>query len=362
MNVSFHGLDRQYINLKDELLEATDNVLSSGRLMSGKHTEEFEDWLAKKNNRKYAITCHSGTQALELIAAYWYEVFKTYVAQPLAYIPTFTFPATVNAFINTGWDIELVDCNKYGKSSFKSGDNGKNMYVMVGLYGAPTRDYTHYWRTAQSSNHIIIEDAAQHWLSDGCKRHSHAAAISFDPTKNLPSSGNGGAIITSDDTFASWARSYRQHGDYTEGFPGTNSRMSETDCAHLLVRAQYIEEWQLRRQEIATAYNNGFKEHKQVTSLIKDDEVKYHACQKYVINIDYRDEVKEALALDGIQCKVHYSSPLHEHRMYRNYSDLDMLSKATVLSRRVLSLPIFPELTDEEVKYIIKRVRFHTSV
>jgi dTDP-4-amino-4,6-dideoxygalactose transaminase len=233
---------------------------------------------------------------------------------------------------------------------------------MVGLYGAPTRDYTHYWRTAQSSNHIIIEDAAQHWLSENCKRHSHAAAISFDPTKNLPSSGNGGAIITSDDNFAQWARAHRQHGSLHESITGTNSRMSETDCAHLLVRAQYIDEWQARRREIATMYNNGFKEHKNVTCLIRDTEIKDHACQKYVINIDYRDEVLENLILDGIQCKVHYNRPLHEYKMYSNYSDLDMLSKATVLSRRVLSLPIYPELTDEEVKYIIKRVRFHTSV
>jgi dTDP-4-amino-4,6-dideoxygalactose transaminase len=362
MNIPFFGLDRQYANLKEELLKATDHVLASGQLMNGPYTSEFELWLAQKNKRKYAITCHSGTQALEIIAAYWYEVFKTYVAQPLAYIPSFTFPATVNAFINTGWDIELVDCNKYGKSSFKSGDNGKNLYVMVGLYGAPTRDYTHYWRTAQSSNHIIIEDAAQHWLSDNCKRHSHAAAISFDPTKNLPSSGNGGAIITSDDNFAKWARSYRQHGNLDENITGINSRMSETDCAHMLVRAQHIDEWQTRRQEIATMYNKGFSKHKNVSTLIKNSELKDHACQKYVINIDYRDEVLEGLKQDGIECKVHYQRPLHEYKMYENYSNLDMLSKATVLSRRVLSLPMYPELSNKEVKYIIKRVRFHTSV
>jgi dTDP-4-amino-4,6-dideoxygalactose transaminase len=143
---------------------------------------------------------------------------------------------------------------------------------------------------------------------------------------------------------------------------GTNSRMSETDCAHLLVRAKYLDEWQERRKEIVTKYNSAFNKAKKIIPLIRDKEIAHHACQKYVININDRDDVLEGISQDGIECKVHYPKPLHEIELYDKYSGLDMLSKATVLSRRVLSLPLYPELTDAEVKYVIKRVLFHTSV
>ena len=353
MEVPFFGLDRQYSTIGHELLEATDKVLSSGRLMSGKYTEEFEDWLAKKNHSKHAIVCHSGTNALEIIAKYWWNTFLVEARPPIVYLPTLTFPATANAFINTGWDVRLIDSNKYGQSLHKHEFNKKEFHVYVGLYGAPIVPHS-------LTSDVIIEDGAQHWLSNDCERYGHATAISFDPTKNLPSSGNGGAIVTNDTRLNDWVREYQNHGKPSHKSVGTNSRMSELDCSHLLVRKNYLYKWQARRREIVEMYNDAFNGTK-VESLINTHSIKKHACHKYVITVDNRDELHSKLHYDNIQCKIHYETPLHETSCFRNLSNLDMLSKASILSRKVLSLPLFPELTNDEVNYVIDRVLCHTS-
>ena len=110
MKIPHFGLQRQYKNLKDELLDATDRALSTGQLVSGKYTKEFESWLAVKTKTKYAITVHSGSQALEIIARHklaWHYTDNKHV--PIIKLPNLTYPATLNAFINTGWKVELVD-------------------------------------------------------------------------------------------------------------------------------------------------------------------------------------------------------------------------------------------------------------
>jgi dTDP-4-amino-4,6-dideoxygalactose transaminase len=353
MNVPFFGLDRQYNNLKTELLEATEDVLSSGRLMSGKHTEKFEDWLAKKNDSKHAIVCHSGTNALEIIAKYWWNNSLAISRPPIVYVPTLTFPATANAFINTGWDVRLVDSNKYGQGVHKHEFDTQEFHVYVGLYGAPIVPHS-------ITTDNIIEDGAQHWLSNNCEKYGHSTAISFDPTKNLPSSGNGGAIVTNDDSLNKWIREYQNHGKPFHISAGTNSRMSELDCSHLLVRTKYIDRWQERRRNIVRMYNNAFRG-TSVESVIHDNNIILHACHKYVVVVNNRDSLYAKLHSKNIDCKIHYEKPLHEISCFRNLSDLDMLSKASILSRKVISLPLFPELTDTEVNYVIDQVLAHSK-
>jgi len=352
--IPFFGLDRQYDRLKEELLEVTDDVLSGGQLMSGKYTEAFESWLANKNHSKYAITCHSGTQALEMIALFWYKKLKLHNKEPIAYIPTLTFPATANAFINTGWNIKLFDSDVNGQMdipyrNFMSSDSP--FTVQVGLYGESIKD-----RLPMNN---VIEDGAQHWLSDNCHRIGSATAISFDPTKNLPNSGNGGAIVTNNRELYGWVKSYHNHGkDKTVNTYGTNSRMSEIDCAHLLIRSDYINDWQTRRKQIAEYYCDNF-ENTNIRPLIHNFEK--HSFHKFVIDIDNRNKTLFNLKQDGIDCKIHYEKPLHEYEKYSNYENPGVLSTASSLCRRVISLPIYPELKDSEIEYITERVLFHTS-
>lgn len=350
LSIPHFGLARQYNNLKDELLDATHRALKDGQLVGGHYTRSFEEWLKYKTKTKYSVVVHSGTQALEIIARYKkIKHAETMIGNPKIRIPNFTYPATLNAFLNAGWDVELVDTDSYGIGKFKSVGGLYN--CMVGLYGRSPWQHQylisppHY---VDSNAHSIIIDGAQHWLeADGYI--GAGMAISFDPTKNLCASGNGGAIVTNDEQLYLYAISYTDNNKPYFHDIGTNSKMSEQDCAHLLVRAKYIDEWQLRREKIAKYWHDSFKE---VPIKCLDDGTTAHAHQKFVIYMSDRNPLRQHLMVNGIQTKISYEYVLGDLPIGKDLVKPDMLGTSVMLSRGVLGLPIYPELTDIEVEYI----------
>jgi dTDP-4-amino-4,6-dideoxygalactose transaminase len=349
LKIPFTGLKKQYNNLRTEILDATDEVLRSGQLMGGNYTVEFENWLARKNNSKYAITCHSGSQALEIIAEYYRA--QTSVVPPTVVVPSMTYVATANAFIRAGWKVHIADTDYHGLLDQKKipHDLSVQATVLVGLYGAAV-NADRFWATD-----LVIEDGAQHWLSNNCTRAGNACAISFDPMKNLNAYGNGGAVVTDDLDLLEFTREWCNNGKPKHSNIGTNSRMSEIDCAQMMVKTKYIDEWQARRKNISL-YWMGRLKNTGIRTLIDAQNFETHAYHKFVIDVDNRDILQRNLAIKHIETKVHYKEPLHELSAYSNYSGPGMLSAASSLSRRVLSLPIYPELTDLEVEYIIDQV------
>lgn len=345
MNILFTGLKRQYKNLRTEILDATDRVLSSGCLMDGESTSNFETWLAIKNGVSYAAMCHSGTQALEIIASHARQ--RMGIIPPTIVVPSMTFPASANAFVRAGWNLYFADTDAYGIMDVSKVDRDQTYQAVlgIGLYGAALPP--HMQRQVG-----LIEDAAQHWLANDCDRWGVGAAVSFDPMKNLGNYGNGGAVVTNDVELYNYARGWCNNGKSTAYAEiGTNSRMSEVDCAQLMVKAQYLNDWQARRKHIAGYWINKFKD-APVRCLINETNFDKHCFHKFVIDIDNRDDVAAELKECGIETKVHYAHPLHELPAYQHYQGPDMLSAASSLSRRCLSLPIYPELTDAEVEYI----------
>ena len=349
LKIPFTGLKKQYNNLRTEILDATDEVLRSGQLMSGNYTAEFENWLAKKNHSKYAVTCHSGSQALEIIAEYYR--LQTSVTPPRVVVPAMTYVATANAFIRAGWEVYIADTDAYGLLDKKKIPHELSVQatVLVGLYGAAV-NADRFWGTD-----LIIEDGAQHWLSNGCSRIGNATAISFDPMKNLNAYGNGGAVVTDDIDLLEFAREWCNNGKPLHSNIGTNSRMSEVECAQMMVKTRHIDAWQDRRKNISL-YWMGRLKNTGIRSLITTQNFDTHCYHKFVIDIDNRDIVSRNLAIKGIETKVHYKEPLHELPAYSDYSGPDILSVASALSRRVLSLPCYSELSDLEVEYIIDSV------
>lgn len=358
LTIPFTGLKKQYNNLRQEILDATDEVLRSGCLMNGNNTVEFENWLAKKNGVKYALCVHSGTSALEAIAEY-YTSENIAPNPPTVLIPSLTYAATANAFIRAGWNVQFIDVDHHGIIDLKKIPTNLSYQavVLIGLYGA---GITHMgdigtWRDWMLNDKLIIEDAAQHWLSANCQRIGKAAAISFDPMKNLPCYGNGGAVVTNDIDMFNFVRAWRDNGKTAHNETGTNSRMSELDCAHMLVKSKYIDTWQIRRQKISGYWLERLKK-TEIRCLIDQDNRHDHAYHKFVIDINNRDILQKNLALRKIETKVHYVQPLHELGTFRQYAGPDILSCASALSRRVLTLPLYPELTDLEVEYVIDQV------
>jgi dTDP-4-amino-4,6-dideoxygalactose transaminase len=346
LKIAFTGLKKQYNTLRTEILDVTDEVLRSGQLMAGNYTAEFENWLAKRNHTSYAITCHSGTQALEIIAEFYRAQSSTNPTRVV--VPSMTYVATANAFIRAGWDIYIADTDSHGLLDTQKipRDLSVQATVLVGLYGAAV-NADRFWATD-----LIIEDGAQHWLSNNSTRVGNATALSFDPMKNLNAYGNGGAVVTDNQELAWFARAWINNGKTEHVGIGTNSRMSETECSQMMVKTQYIDAWQLRRKTIAAYWIERLKK-SGIRTLINDSNFETHCYHKFVIDVDNRDIVARNLAIKGIETKVHYKEPLHELPAYTGYPGPDLLSSASALARRVLSLPIYPELTDLEVEYVI---------
>jgi dTDP-4-amino-4,6-dideoxygalactose transaminase len=319
--IAFTGLDRQYKILSEQILERTHDVFASGQLMLGKYTKEFEYWLEKKNQQP-AVTCHSGTQALEIVAE-WYK--KTY--DGIVYLPSFTFIATKNAFKRVGCKIRYIDVDDNGILDVAAiRASSEDMICIVGLYGAALDPI--------DTPAIVLEDGAQHWLSNNCNRIGDITTISFDPMKNLPCYGNGGAIVSKIPDLIEFAKKFRHHHhpEYTDY--ATNSKMSELDCALMLIKTQYIDEWQKRRVEIAEYWIDKID----YEIIAKDPQT--NAFQKFVIKHPDRNRLQNKLKSFGIDTRVNYSYTLSN------------TINAEKLSKTVLSIPIYPELTDDEVDYI----------
>jgi dTDP-4-amino-4,6-dideoxygalactose transaminase len=349
MNIPFFGLKRQYANLKDELLDATHRALKDGQLVGGHYTRSFEEWLKNKTKTKYAVTVHSGTQALEIIARYKkLKHLESDKNNPRIRIPNLTYPATLNAFLSAGWDVELGDTDKFGIIEQAKTYPSSNVYFcLMGFAGR--RPWPH--ATYLESNSVIV-DGAQHWLEAGGNVGS-GMAISFDPTKNLPSSGNGGAIVTNDERLYLYAARHRDNNKPDFYAVGTNSKMSEQDCAQILVRAKYIDQWQQRRKQIAEYWCDKFKD---LPITCFSDTRFPHAEQKFVIYLPERNKLQTNLLLEGIQTKVHYEYVLGDLPVSRDLFKPDMISTSVMLSRGMLSLPNYPELTDLEVEFITNEI------
>lgn len=356
--IAHFGLPRQYSELREELLDITDRVLATGRVMDGEYTQRFESWLSGKNGRDYVVTCHSGTQALEIIARYYRELSKVHAGKnPCVVIPALTYPATANAWVNAGWDIIFADVNRNGVIENILDIRQWDAICVVGLYGAALLDYS--IGQYGYGYRLFVEDAAQHWLSDDCRRMGEAAAISFDPTKNLGSYGNGGAVVTSDPDLYKFAVNWVRNGKTSNHADiGSNSRMSEVDCAQMMVKTQHLARWQKRRANIADYYCKQFV-NLPIRCLISQDNFDRHCFQKFVIETENRDELRSRLEFDGIDTRIHYERALHEMSAFEQYRSPGTITKASALSRRVLTLPLYPELTDSEVEFIANRVQVH---
>lgn len=358
--IAFTGLPRQYQTLKSELLEATDKVLSSGRVLDGNCTELFENQIAVRCNREYAIAVNSCSQALIMSQ-------MALGIDGKVLIPSTSFVATLNSVVMAGNvpifcdtdDRALLDIDSYD-GNLKQ--DGVNAVMYVNMFGN-ILDYNRL-KTATKffgdQDVAIIEDAAQSFGASingvPSGKLGDISVLSFDPTKNLPNYGSGGMILTDDPDIASLCYNLRDNGKLSNhSCVGTNSKISEVDSAHLLIKLKYFDAWQKRRAEIAEFYNEYLIPY--VDPILPNKGVK-HAWHKYVIRVHGRDNLKTYLESKGIETKVHYPVPLFEHDVAFNYYHYahDIFKNATTHAKEALSLPIYPEMTDAEVEAVVENI------
>lgn len=361
MNViPFFGVDRQYKNLREEILEITDRVYSTGRVLDGEYTKHFEEKIARRCNRAYALTVNSGTQALIFAQ-------KAAMSRPpySILIPTVSFVATINSVLMNDFTPVFCDIDYKGLLDLSSYEYKLDASVGAVMYAnlfGNCIDWDKFRMQTQFFNDdlIIIEDAAQSFgatykgIPSG--KMGDISVLSFDPTKNLNNYGSGGMILTDDFHIYETCRALRDNGKITHDAPGTNSKMSEADCAQMLVKLEHFDKWQRRRKEVAEYY---IQELYQYVDILTPNEGVEHAWHKFVIRTDQRSALMGHLSRNGIETKIHYESALYDLGVGFNYIDYshDLYSETAAFTRECLSLPIYPELSDAEVETVTEKIK-----
>ncbi|MFN3135283.1 MAG: DegT/DnrJ/EryC1/StrS family aminotransferase [Candidatus Kryptonium sp.] len=354
---------RQYMNLKEEIDSAIQKVLSKGSFILGDEVSEFENKVAQYLGVKHAIGVASGTDALQIaLMAIGLKPGEEVITTP------FTFVATAETIVLLGGKPVYVDIDEktynINPDLIEEKITEKTKAIIpVHLYGQPA-EMDKILDIARRYNLYVIEDSAQALGSEykGKKvcTFGDIACISFFPTKNLGAFGDAGMIVTNNDELAERIRMIRVHGSkvrYNHEILGVNSRLDTLQASILLVKLKYLDSWNAKRIEIAEKYNDAFKDIDDVVIPYSEVHNK-HIYHQYTIRTRRRDELAQFLKEKGIQTAVHYPIPLHLQKAfaYLGYKQGDF-PISEQCSREVLSLPMFPELRDEEINYVIESVK-----
>jgi dTDP-4-amino-4,6-dideoxygalactose transaminase len=365
--VGFYGHVRQYHNLKDELDTAIHEVLESGQYVMGPTLKRFEDELAAFAGAKYAIGVGNGTDAL------WLTFMALGLGEGDEVITNAnTFFATAEAIWIAGATAVLVDCDPLTKcidpeAVRKAITPRTKAIVPVHLYGqcAPMRELR---QIADEHNLLLIEDNAQavdaHGDSFKIGELSDAVCTSFIIQKNLGTYGDGGAIWTNRQDINDTVRRLRNHGSVKRDVHsfGFNSRLDDIHAGVLSVKLKHIREWSDRRIEIAQKYTEGLKDCTFIDLPYARPGYR-HVFHLYVIetkNPADRAKMLDYLVKNGVDAKTHYSIPIHQQEGFPWGKDARLsgpLTNAEKNAASCISLPMFPELEDEEIDYVIDVVR-----
>jgi dTDP-4-amino-4,6-dideoxygalactose transaminase len=359
MKIPYFDLKAQYRTIRDDILAALERVCQSGLFILGEEVAKFEEEFAAFCEAKHCVAVNSGTSALHLaLLAVGVKPGDEVITTPN------TFIATAEAISYTGAKPVFVDIDPNSANidprRIESAISSRTKAIVpVHLYGRPA-DLDAILAIAEQRKIAVVED--------GCQAHgaryrgrrigsaAHASAFSFYPSKNLGAYGEGGALTTNDDRIAHFVRALRNHGEtdrYSHNHIGYNYRMDGFQGAVLRVKLKRFDAWTARRQEIARLYQN-LLAGSRVTAP-QDDPRSESVYHQFVIYVENRDAVRAALEARGVQTAVHYPRPVHLQKAYgwlgHKPGSFPNTERAC---DRVLSLPLFPEMTNEQAEYVAK--------
>jgi len=362
MNVPLVDLKRQYLSVKKEIDRAIQEVIDKSAFIMGENVEEFENEFAEFCGVEYGVGTSSGTTALHLALV----VCGIKQGDEVITVP-YTFIATTEAVSHTGAKVVFVDIEDRSytmdpEKIEKVITERTKAIVPVHLFGQPA-DMDKIIEIAKKHNLIVIEDACQAHGAEykGKKVGSlgDIACFSFYPGKNLGAYGDAGMVVTDNKELAEKVRLLRNHGraeKYCHQVEGYNYRLDAIQAAILRVKLRHLEEWTEKRRINAKLYNEFLKGNKVKTPL--EMEYAKHVYHLYVIKTEERQELYLKLRENGISAAIHYPFPLHLQEAYRylGWKKGDFpISEAC--SEGLLSLPMFPELTEDEIKRIVDIIK-----
>lgn len=391
MNIPLIDLKAQYKSIAEDLDRVTKEVLSSANYIMGKNVTEFEKEFAEYIGVKHAISVGNGTDALVIaLKSLGIGSGDEVITAAFTYFASAEAISAVGAtpvFVDVEKDTFNIDPTKIEEKITKK----TKAIIPVHIFGQGAR-MDEINKIAKKYNLKTVEDAAQ---AVGSKYKGKmigtlgdAACFSFFPTKNLSCAGDGGMIVTNDDNIAIVARALRTHGSGENGqkafnflnnikeevevsnegddtvynplkyynyLIGFNSRLDAIQAAILRVKLPYLDKWNKRRREIAKIYDEKLKNSNVVTPIVdKENETIYH---QYVLQCENREAMLNKLKEKGVATGVYYPVPLHLQKVYKDlgYKEGDM-PVAEYLSHRTFAIPVYPELTEQEINYIVESI------
>lgn len=361
MQIPFGDLKRQYQNLREPIDKATAEVYASGWFVLGKQVEKFEAEFANYCGAKYGVGVGSGTEALHLaLVACGVKYGDEVITVANTCVPT------ISAISFAGATPVLVDIDEQtftiNPALIEERITEKTKAIVpVHLYGQ-CADMDAILAIAQEHNLCVIEDCAQ---AQGAMYKGRMAgtmgdmgAFSFYPSKNLGAFGDGGLVLTNNQQLSQKStklRNYGQEKRYYHSIKGFNSRLDELQAAILSVKLPYLDQWNQRRREIAKLYNDAFMP----TEINCPQEIgdRFHVYHLYALRVPQRDRFQKLLDDVGIRTVIHYPIPIHHQESYRELKyQSKFLSITEKLAEQIVSIPIYPELTNDEVDYIVSNL------
>lgn len=356
--LDLHRINERY---RDEIDAAIKGVIDSGWYLLGKEIEKFEKEFAHFCGVKYAIGVANGLDAL-IISLKALDIGEgdevivpsnTYIATVLAITANNAIPVLVEPDINTF----NLDCDK-----IEAAITPKTKAIMpVHLYGRAC-DMTTILKIAKKYSLKVIEDSAQaHGAMHEGKRvgsFGDCSGFSFYPGKNLGAMGDGGAITTNDEFIAKKIQAIRNYGSlvkYEHLYKGMNSRLDEIQAGILSVKLSHLEQDNEKRRNVAKYYIENISNPLIILPGLGINDQESHVWHLFVIRTKDRDDLKKYLLDNDIETVIHYPTPPHKQKAYEEYGDL-ILPISEQIHREVLSLPISPIMTLEEIQKVVETI------
>lgn len=356
-------LDLHKINqrFETEFQQALKYAMTSGQHILGANVSAFEEEFGNYCGTKHCIGVANGLDALTLILKGYIHMGKLKKGDKVL-VPSNTFIATILSVLHAGLNPVFVEPNpetysldKYGVKESLSEEI--KAIVMVHLYGQ-LADVEGLRNLTRDRDILLIADAAQsHGAQSKLGRSgslADAAAFSFYPSKNLGALGDGGAVTTNDKYLADAVRLYGNYGSnkkYLNKVIGYNSRLDDIQAAFLRVKLKVLDKDNARRRQIAKRYIREIKNPK--IKLPYFDGSENHVFYAFVVEVENRSDFQNYLEANKIGCLIHYPIPPHKQEALKQFSDLD-LPISEHIHKRIVSLPMSPVMTEDEVDAVIK--------
>jgi len=360
--ILFVDLYAQYLTIKDEIDFVISDVIQKSSFVRGPYVEKFEQDFAEMMDRKYCVSCANGTDSL-------YIAMKAFGVGPAdeVIVPAHSWISTSETVTQAGAKVVFCDTDEetftINPSSIEAKITPNTVGIIpVHLYGQPA-DMDAIMAIAKKHNLWVLEDCAQAHLArykgQLVGTFGNAASFSFYPGKNLGAMGDAGAIVTNDHALAEKITMFARHGGLKKGdhqIEGINSRLDGLQAAILSVKLPYLSKWTALRQGLAGRYTDLLSKLAEIT-VPWVAEGREHVWHLYVIRSDRRDNLAEFLSRNGVQTVINYPIALPFLPAYKKFDCQPAdFPNAFRNQSRVLSLPIYPELTDLQINRVIELI------